>query len=69
MITKIEGKCQYEDCDMDATYMAKGRSDHSGGGHPTINVYCYTHATIVADEQNPEYIDNCPNCGCMFGVN
>jgi hypothetical protein len=23
----------------------------------------------IADKDNPEYVVNCPNCGCCFGVN
>lgn len=30
---------------------------------------CDICARAVADEQSPEYIEHCPNCGCTFGVN
>jgi hypothetical protein len=69
MIIEIKGKCQYEGCNKNAKCIASGRSDYDGGGHQEVGVYCIDHARIVADERNPEYIDDCPNCGCMFGVN
>jgi hypothetical protein len=68
MITKIEGKCQYEGCDLDAEFIAAGRPHRAESGHP-VGVYCATHADKVADEGHPEYNDECPNCGCHFGVN
>lgn len=30
---------------------------------------CEKCAEIVADVENPEYVVNCPNCNCKFGVN
>lgn len=73
MIVLIEGQCQFEKCTATATHIACGRKydwDESDVHyHPTPNVYCEKHARVVADEHSPEYIDNCPNCGCMFGVN
>jgi hypothetical protein len=70
-IVKVEGKCQYGDCDQDATDIACGRKDwHSGiAGHPEPAVYCNKHARDVAFENSPEYIEDCPNCGCKFGIN
>jgi len=69
-IIKIEGKCQYEECDKPATHIASGRKtyDHKGG-HSEPNFYCEEHAEVVTEERFPEYVVNCPNCGCMFGVN
>lgn len=65
-------KCQYEDCELEATEIAAGR-DRSyyskEKGHEGVGHYCSTHAQIVADEGNPEYLETCPNCGCRFGVN
>lgn len=68
MITKIEGKCQYEGCSSLATHIAQGRM-RDNNGHPKVAVYCEDHAINVADELWPEYNVDCPNCGCMFGVN
>jgi hypothetical protein len=62
--------CQFAGCGEPATVIACGRETHHGdGGHPGAGVYCGTHARVVADERDPEYIDHCPNCGAMFGVN
>jgi hypothetical protein len=66
-------KCAFEDCDKPATEIACGRSyewdDDNTKGHAGVAVYCLDHARIVSDEHSPEYIENCPNCGCHFGVN
>ena len=70
MITKIEGKCQYEGCEEQATVIASGQRSYSLGDtslHP-VGCYCDKHSHIVADEGNPEYHDECPNCHCRFGV-
>lgn len=56
--------CTFQDCDKPATAIACGRSDYQ-----KPNVFCEEHAYEVADEQYPEYHDNCPNCGCEFGIN
>lgn len=70
-ILKPAGKCQYENCDKDATHIACGRKDYHSGekGHPEPAVYCEAHAETVTDENAPEYTETCPNCSCMFGVN
>ncbi len=62
-------KCAYEDCEAEATTLAKGRDYYGNGGHSEVAWYCDTHANMVADEGNPEYLECCPNCGCRFGVN
>jgi hypothetical protein len=63
MIIKVEGKCQFEECEKPATHLASGRM-HNG-----VACYCEAHAETVADERNPEYVAYCPNCNCMFGIN
>lgn len=68
MITKIEGKCQYEGCEAAATDIACGRSFGRRKGHG-LGCYCFAHACMVAEEESPEYTNTCPNCGCMSGVN
>ena len=68
MITEITGKCAYEGCNKLATHIACGR-DWDKTGHPNVACYCSHHANIVSDERSPEYIVDCPNCGCAFGVN
>ena len=57
-------KCEYEDCNKPAVFLAKGRTEH-----PSVGVYCTVHSMMVADEDWPEYTADCPNCGCGFGVN
>jgi hypothetical protein len=34
-----------------------------------IEFVCDLHAVIVADAESPEYVVDCPNCKCQFGVN
>lgn len=67
-------KCAYANCEAEAIVLAKGRSSWPSEGqpehgHPQVAMYCLPHAEAVADERSPEYIECCPNCGCMFGVN
>lgn len=71
MITKIEGKCQYEGCDQPATHIACGRKsyDPESPHHENAGVYCEPHANDVSGERWPEYTADCPNCGCVSGVN
>jgi hypothetical protein len=69
MITKIRKKCQWKDCAEDATEIASGYEHKGKDGHPTIGCFCYSHAKRVANEGHPEYVEKCPNCGCVFGVN
>lgn len=71
MITKIEGKCQFEGCEQPAEYIACGRKSWTDPekGHPTPNVYCRVHADVIEEEGHPEYTNKCPNCGCRHGVN
>ena len=70
MIHKIKGLCQYKGCRKKAVEIASGRETYieNDPGHPTPALYCEDHAAIVSDEQFPEYIVECPNCQCKFGV-
>lgn len=68
MIITITGCCQFKDCEKDATRIATGREYFEGAGH-SLGCYCEKHASIVVEEGFPEYIEQCPNCGCRFGVN
>lgn len=72
MITEVppDTQCQFDECEQPATEIACGR-DGCGDrkGHPEPGVYCKAHADVIANENNPEYWDQCPNCGCRFGVN
>lgn len=56
--------CAYDECEAPATDLAAAReSERSARG------YCRAHAEIVADSSSPEYVVECPHCGCAFGVN
>ena len=70
MLITIVGLCDWVDCEEDATQIACGRNSRRGNdGHPRSGLYCQAHAIEVADEDSPEYINECPNCGCLSGVN
>lgn len=58
--------CQYENCERTATHIAKGKLKLKGHD---LGCYCAEHAKLVSHEGNPEYFEECPNCGCLFGVN
>lgn len=49
-------------CLKEAEYIATVR-----GEYPAY--YCKEHAYKVVDNDQPEFIVNCPNCDCLFGVN
>ena len=73
-LTEITGTCQYKDCDKPATIIATGQRSYNKDeplkkGQYGIGCYCADHASEVADYNCPEYHANCPNCGCLFGVN
>lgn len=69
-IIRIEGKCSYDGCEFTATTIACGDSDHDmSTKHPGVALYCDIHAHEVANSSRSEFIADCPNCGCMFGVN
>lgn len=54
-------KCNAPDCTAEGTVITEG---------PTgIAVYCEQHSDHIMGRRNPEYVANCPNCGCVFGVN
>lgn len=55
--------CAYKGCDQEATQLATGDRKDEAPAH-----YCEKHANKVSDTGSPEYIVDCPNCGCRFGV-
>jgi hypothetical protein len=67
----IPGQCQYAGCDKPATKMACGRESYNEDSpcHPSPDFYCDEHAFAVADEDFPEYVHTCLNCGCLQGIN
>lgn len=70
-IVKAEGICAFEGCEAPAKFIACGRDSYSKEvlSHSVPACYCDAHMRQVADESNPEYSVECPNCGCCFGVN
>ena len=69
IVGPLTGQCQWEGCYETATHIACGRWTCTGnGGHQIPGCYCKAHAQAVADEAYPEYTEECPNCGCKFGV-
>ena len=63
MITEMTDKCQWLECEDEATTIAQDREAH------TLGCYCEQHALEVAERGNPEYTAECPNCFCLFGAN
>lgn len=62
-----EGKCTYGGCNEAATHVAAKWSD----GFPrrrVVAAYCERHAEMIREIECPEYKEECPNCGCKFGV-
>lgn len=69
-------KCAFENCEEPAVFYAAGRrygNPERKQGHPGVAKYCAAHADLVSREpggtSEPEYIVDCPHCGCLFGVN
>jgi len=63
MRKKIEGKCQFDECDNDATSMEVSRDTG------TVGVYCDYHAELIQEQGCSEYHLVCPNCNCGIRVN
>lgn len=65
-------KCQWPGCQEDATHLAaacQSRYKPIPKDVPQAGYFCYAHAHKVANDGAPEYHDECPNCGCIHGVN
>lgn len=69
VIIKAEGTCMYHNCELPATTLACEKINKWGDYRDEIGMFCEEHARKVADTRIPEYIVDCPNCGCIFGVN
>ena len=61
-------KCQFEGCDKMGVMWASGRYDWLKLRYP-VGWYCESHADRVSNEGHPEHVEDCPRCGCRFGVN
>ena len=55
--------CAWAECDKRGIHIAYDRDK----GRPLY--YCDKHVIEAAENRSPEYVVNCPNCGCRFGVN
>jgi len=55
--------CQWEGCQRKATSLAYDKVENKFG------MYCDIHDSEVAGKNYPEYINVCPYCGCVHGVN
>lgn len=62
-VRELEGGCEYEGCTNKADHVVYDREEE------VVKCLCSIHEYEVADSQAPEYIVDCPNCGCKFGVN
>lgn len=63
MKLQVKGICMYAECEKKATVAVFDRELQ------ILIALCEEHAYEVADKQSPEYIVDCPNCKCRFGVN
>ena len=57
----IAGSCRYPLCNNPATTLAYDSF------HCTVSSYCELHAraTVLVNAGNPEFVSECPNCGCL----
>ena len=68
-VTPVSAKqpvCAYEFCGAPAADMAAVLDDNL---RFTPKMYCEYHAELVVNLTGPEYVANCPACGCRFGIN
>ena len=69
MIIEIEGECSWDGCQRKATHVA-AFGDISA---LKVGVFCEDHAYDAAQGKipgtyNPEYVAECPNCGCLVPI-
>jgi hypothetical protein len=53
-------QCYFIGCKKEARFIASNEFE--------TGAYCKEHAKEIANECQPEYEADCPNCGCKFGV-
>lgn len=65
MVVKLESdsKCEWPRCKEAGEVVAYGDDFEQ------IWLLCRCHANLVLNAPGPEYVVDCPNCGCEFGVN
>jgi len=69
MITKVEGKCQFEGCLRLAAWLACKKPRTQNSCESSVpRVFCRKHAVEIINKANPEHVVGCPNCNCLFGV-
>ncbi len=56
-------KYNYRGCDKKADTLVYVRREDK------VIKICLAHARTVVNEDNPEYIESCPHCGCIIPVN
>lgn len=59
-------ECKFHNCTNHATFIASGRTRQ---GDCVTGRFCSEHFPQVVAANHPEYVVDCPNCGCKFGVN
>lgn len=73
MIVAITGQCQWAGCSVPATKTAGTRryidEDDPNASVLRLGMFCDKHAVEVSAHGDPEYVEECPNCKCVFGVN
>ena len=62
-------KCEYPGCEEKATTLAAYVEQRYMGSVLKVGRFCAEHAELVAGHHSPEYVAECPNCQCHFGVN
>lgn len=60
--------CSHSGCKNSATRPAAPH-ESDNGEKQALPWYCEKHAKEVSESKNPEYVVDCPACGCSFGVN
>lgn len=57
-------KCEKDKCLNEATRIVYVRSEVYD-----VIFLCDKHTEEIQNDERPEYWENCPNCGCEYGVN
>lgn len=68
-LSVISGKCHWPGCGQMAIEIATASRLYWRDTEGAVGLYCADHGRDIASTDNPEYLVNCPNCGCHFGVN
>lgn len=63
IVAKLTEKCQYQKCKEKATDIVYDRKKD------IVKCYCKNHTHQIVMKDVPQYIENCPNCNCVMGIN